>query len=312
MVSAMAIILQESLRAVFYAPFYVALARDAFTAEGVEIRFTSSPRPQDAALRLMDGAVDVCWGGPMRVMETYQKRLDCDIVSFAEVVTRDPFLLMGREPRPRFTLADLRSVRLATVSEVPTPWLCLQHDLRLAGIDPESISRAADQTMARNVAALKAGEVDVIQVFEPFPSLLLAEGAAHVWYEAARRGPTSYTTFYARRGVLAARRGELQRMVRAIHRTEKWVAKASGRQIAQAISGYFADILPAILEAACTRYKTLGIWSDTPVLPRAGYDRLRDSLVSGGFVSPGATFETAVDNTLAAVVAAEQLPPLAS
>jgi NitT/TauT family transport system substrate-binding protein len=310
MVPVMAIILQESLRAVFYAPFYVALARDAFTAEGVEIRFTSSPRPQDAALRLMDGRVDVCWGGPMRVMETYQKWPDCDIVSFAEVVTRDPFLLMGREPRPDFTLADLKSVRLATVSEVPTPWLCLQHDLRLAGIDPESISRVAGQTMASNMAALKAREVDVIQVFEPFPSLLLAEGAAHVWYEAARRGPTSYTTFYARRGTLAARRDELQRMVRAIHRTEKWVTKASGQQIAQAISGYFSDMAPAILTAACTRYKALGIWSDTPVLPRAGYDRLRDSLVSGGFVSPGATFETAVDNTIAAAVATEQLPPI--
>ena len=35
----MAIILQESLRALFYAPFYVALARDAFTAEGVEIPY---------------------------------------------------------------------------------------------------------------------------------------------------------------------------------------------------------------------------------------------------------------------------------
>ena len=307
----MAIVLQESLRALFYAPFYVALARDAFSAEGVEIRFTSSPRPQDAALRLMDGTVDVCWGGPMRVMETYQKLPGCDIVCFAEVVTRDPFLLMGREARPGFTLADLKSVRLATVSEVPTPWLCLQHDLRLAGIDPGSVVRVADQTMARNVAALKAGEVDVIQVFEPFPSLLLAEGTAHVWYEAAHRGPTSYTTFYARRGLLASRRDELQRMTRAIHRTEKWVAKASGRKIAQAIAGYFTDLPPPILEAACTRYKALGIWGDTPVLPRAGYDRLRDGLVSGGFVSPGATFETAVDNTLAAAIVAENLPPLA-
>ena len=172
----MAIILQESLRAVFYAPFYVALARGAFEAEGVEISFASSPRPQDAALRLMDGTVDVCWGGPMRVMETYQQVPGCDIVCFGEVVTRDPFLLMGRQPpRPDFTLADLKSVKLATVSEVPTPWLCLQHDLRLAGIDPASIDRVADQTMARNVEALKAGDVDVIQVFEPFPSLLLAD-----------------------------------------------------------------------------------------------------------------------------------------
>src|SRR5258705_13544201 len=100
----MAIILQESLRALFYAPFYVALARDAFTAESVEIRFVSSPRPQDAALRLMDGTVDVCWGGPMRGMETYQKGPGCDIVFFAEGVPRGPFLLMGRGARANFTL----------------------------------------------------------------------------------------------------------------------------------------------------------------------------------------------------------------
>ncbi len=226
------------------------------------------------------------------------------------MVTRDPFLLLGREARPHFTLADLKSVRLATVSEVPTPWLCLQHDLRLAGIDPASIVRVADRTMARNVAALKAGEVDVIQVFEPFPSLLLGEGAAHVWYEAGRRDLTSYTTFYARRGTLAARREELTRMVRAIDRTEKWVAQASGAEIARTIVSYFADLAPAILEAACMRYKAIGIWSDTPVLPRSGYDRLRDGLVSGGFVSPGATFEAVVDNELADTVVAERLAAL--
>jgi NitT/TauT family transport system substrate-binding protein len=304
----MAITLQESLRAVFYAPFYVALARGAFAAEGVEIKFTSSPRPQDAALRLMDGTVDVCWGGPMRVMETYQKVPGCDIVSFAEVVTRDPFLLMGRAPRPaNFTLADLTKVTLATVSEVPTPWLCLQHDLRLAGIDPSTIKRVTGQTMQRNVEALKAGEVDVIQVFEPFPSLLLAEKAAYIWYEAAERGPTSYTTFYTRRGLLTARRDELMRMVRAIQRTETWVASASGAEIAKSVAGYFTDLPSAILEAACARYKALGIWNDTPLLPRSGYDRLRDGLVSGGFVSPGATFETAVDNSLSEAVVGERL-----
>jgi NitT/TauT family transport system substrate-binding protein len=295
----MAITLQESLRAIFYAPFYAALSRGAFDAEGVVIKFASAPRPGAAAKRLMDGTVDVCWGGPMRVNETYQQMPNCDIVCFGEVVGRDPFLLMGRRPpRDGFTLADLKSVKLATVSEVPTPWMCLQHDLRLAGIDPASIARVADQTMARNMEALKAGEVDVIQVFEPFPSLLLADKAAHIWYEAAHRGPTSYTTFYARRGTLAARRDELGRMVRAIARTETWVASASGAEIADAIARYFTDLPQPILEAACTRYKALGIWNANPLLPRESYDRLRDSLVSGGFVSPGTPFETAVDNSL--------------
>lgn len=307
----MTIILQEALRGLFYAPFYVALARDAFNKEGVDIKFVSSPHPDKTALRVMDGTVDVSWGGPMRVMQTYQHVPECDIVCFGEVVTRDPFLLMGREPRPDFKLADLTKVTLATVSEVPTPWLCLQHDLRLEGIDPASVKRVAGQTMAQNVADLKAGKVDAIQVFEPFPSLLLAEGSGHIWHEQARRGHTSYTCFYARRGTLTARRDELLKMVRAIDRTEKWVANASGKEIASVIAGYFKELPPEILEAACTRYKALGVWGKDPTLPRSGYDRLRDGLISGGFVSPGATFEQAVDNSLADTVIAEKLPPLA-
>ena len=306
----MAITLQESLRGLFYAPFYVALARDAYAAEGVEVRFVSSPRPGDAARNVMDGAVDVCWGGPMRVMQAYQQNPGCDLVCFAEVVTRDPFLLLGREPRPGFALRDLLGVRVATVSEVPTPWMCLQEDLRRAGIAPADLSRVADRTMADNVAALRRGEVDVVQVFEPFAAALLADGVGHLWYAQASRGPTSYTTFYARRGLLAARRDELHRMVRAIHRTQKWVAAADGAAIAAEVARYFPEVPAAILADACARYKALGIWGGDPRLPRAGYDRLLASLVSGGFVSPGTPYEVAVDNSIADAVVAEDPPPL--
>ena len=300
----MAIVLQESLRGLFYAPFYVALARGTYAEAGVEVRFVSAPRPGDAARGLFDGSVDVCWGGPMRVMETYKLIPGCDLVSFAEVVTRDPFLLVGRVARPDFQLSDLRDVRIATVGEVPTPWLCLQEDLRRSGIAPGRLDRVAGRSMAENIAALRAGEVDVVQLFEPFVSTLVVEGVGHVWYAAATRGPTSYTTFYTRRGLLTARRDELRRMVRAIHRTQRWVADATGVQIADAIRDYFPAVPPAIRAAACARYQTLGIWSTTPVLPRTGYDRLLSSLVSGGFVT-GTPFEVAVDNSLADAVLAE-------
>ncbi len=199
---AMTITLQESLRGLFYAPFYVALAHDAYAAEGVEVRFVSSPRPGDAAINVMNGTVDVCWGGSMRVIQGYQQIPGCDLVCFAEVVTRDPFLLVGREPRPDFSLSDLLELRIATVSEVPTPWMCLQEDLRRAGIYPPRLARVADRTMAENMASLERGEVDVVQVFEPFAS----GSDGNVWYAQADRGPTSYTTFYARRGLLIERR----------------------------------------------------------------------------------------------------------
>jgi NitT/TauT family transport system substrate-binding protein len=298
----MTISLQESLRGLFYAPFYVALAQDAYAAEGVTVRFVAAPAIGAAADALQAGEIDVAWGGPMRVMQSYHSDPACDLVSFAEVVTRDPFLLVGREPRPAFSVRDLADMRLASVSEVPTPWMCLQEDLRRAGVAPGAIERVTDGTMAGNCAALLAGTVDVVQLFEPFVSTLLAEHGCHVWYAQASRGPTSYTTFYTRRPLLTQRRDELSRMVRAIYRTQQWVAGASAVAIAEAVRPYFPDVPPAILTAACGRYQALGIWGSSPVLPRAGYDRLLSSLVSGGLVNPGTPFEIAVDNSLAEAV----------
>jgi NitT/TauT family transport system substrate-binding protein len=306
----MAITLQESLRGIFYAPFYVALARDAYAREGVTVRFASAPNPGRAALGVLDGTADVCWGGPMRVMQAYAQVPDCNLVHFAEIVTRDPFLLLGRTARPDFALHDLSGLRFGTVSEVPTPWMCLQEDLRRAGLAPARLNRVTDRGMADNVAALRRGELDVVQVFEPFASALEADGAGHVWYAAARRGPTSYTTFYTRRELLRDRRKELHGMVRAIYRTLKWVARVDGTAIADAIAGFFPDVPPPLLAASCARYKVLGIWGADPVLPRAGYDRLLSGLVSGAFVSPGTPFEVAVDNSLATAVIAEDPPPL--
>jgi NitT/TauT family transport system substrate-binding protein len=45
--------------------------------------------------------------------------------------------------------------------------MCFQHDLRERGVDPDRLERMPDRPMAENMAALRRGEVDVAQVFEP-------------------------------------------------------------------------------------------------------------------------------------------------
>ena len=73
-VSDMAVVIQESLRGLFYAPYYAALALGAYEREGVEVRFVSAPSPGQAPDGLFDGTVDVAWGGPMRVKQMYEQR----------------------------------------------------------------------------------------------------------------------------------------------------------------------------------------------------------------------------------------------
>ena len=307
----MAIVLQESLRAAFYAPFYAAVALGAYDEEGVEVRFLEAPGFGAAPHSLISGAADVVWGGPMRVMTRYDADPSCDLVCFCEVVTRDPFFLVGRAPRPGFALADLATVSIATVSEVPTPWMCLQEDLRRAGIDPARLDRRADRTMAENVAALRAGTVAVAQLFQPQLETLLAEGVGHLWYAQADRGPCSYTCFYARRGVLAERADELKRMTRAIFRVQKWLHTAAPSAIATAIARFFPDTPEPLLATLCARYRALGVWGRNPVLPKAGYDRLKAGLLSGGLIRRDTPFETAVDNRLARLAIEEDPPALA-
>src|SRR5262245_65425359 len=111
----MAIALQETLRAVFYAPFYAALALDAYRQEGLEVRLVTAPTPAAAARNLAEGNADVAWGGPMRVLHTYENDPACELVCFCEVATRDSLFLVVRRPKSGLWLRDLLDVRLVRV-----------------------------------------------------------------------------------------------------------------------------------------------------------------------------------------------------
>ena len=295
----MTIRLSESFRALFYAPFYAAEATGAFKAAGVDVELKPSPDPPAAARALMADDVDVMWGGPLRVMIAHHADPNSPLVCFCDVVARDPFLIIGRTPRVDFTLADLPKLKFASVSEVPTPWICLQDDLRRAGIDPASLNRVTDRTMAENEAALRAGTIDALQVFQPFAENLIRSGAGHLWYAAANRGLTAYTTLVTRRDVLESRVDELTAMTKAVHRTLVWLATTPASEIARLLQRYFPDV-PATIFAQCIeRYRGLSLWGADPVIRREGVDRLHAAMRSAGTLTHDIAFEACVDNTVA-------------
>lgn len=300
----MAIRLSENFRALFYAPFYAAHAIGAYQAEGVDVELLSSLDPARTAAALRSGEIDVMWGGPLRVMLTHAQDPASDSVCFCDVIARDPFFIVGRQSRPDFHLADLAGVRFASVAEVPTPWICLQDDLRRANIDPMTLNRISGPTMAENAAALRAGRLDAAQMFQPYAEELIASGAGHIWHTAANRGPTAYTVLVTRRSLLTSRRDELLRMTRAIARVLHWIAATPGSDIARALAGYFPTVPPAIFAAAMDRYRALNLYAADPVMRPEGFDRLQAAMLSGGALAQPIGFDDCVDNSLAEQVTA--------
>lgn len=291
----MRIKLAENFRAVFYAPFYATETLGFYASEGVTVDLIDSPSPGAATAGLLDRSIDLSWGGPMRVMKARDLDPASPLVCFCEVVARDPFFLVGKADHSDFRLADLSKLRVATVSEVPTPWLCLQHDLRLHGVDPAQIDRVADGTMADHLDALGKGEVDVAQLFEPYVSLALRSAAGDILYAASSRGPTTYTTFLATRDSIASNRTAFAAMVRAMRRTLVWVTEHGAEELAEAVASFYPDVPREILTGSLRRYRDAGLWARTPDVSRQGFERLAESLKSGGFISRLHSYEDCVE-----------------
>ena len=290
--------LSENFRAVFYAPFYATHALGFYASEGVEVELLNSPAPAAAAAGLLDGSIDISWGGPLRVMKARDDDPASPLVCFCEVAARDPFFLVGKGDPATFRLTDLTRGKLGVVSEVPTPWLCLQHDLRLQGVDPGGIDCVTGRTMADNLEALRKGELDVVQMFEPYVSMAAQTGAGEVLYAASSRGPTVYTTFLVTRDSIARNRAAFDAMVRATRRTLDWVAAHSAQDLVDAVAPYYPHVAGELLASSLARYKNAGLWARTPEVSRQGFARLADSMKSGGFISQLYAYEDCVEQGL--------------
>ena len=249
---------------------------------GLAEELLPSPGVGLAERALLDGAVDVLWAGPMRVM----KHHDENPTRRSSASQRSsPRSVLDRRPIPQSgsPACDLAKMRLATGCEVPTPWLCLQADLWQAGIDPARLDRIADRSMAENLNALSEGRLEAAQFFEPVVEEALASGRvtcgtrrAHVAVPLAR--------FRNTRDRFVRDAEPLLSMVRAIQRTQQWIYSRSAPEIAETISSFFPALDRGVLAAALARYQAQSVWGRDPVLPENGFDCLRRYLVSGGFI----------------------------
>lgn len=283
----------ENFRAVFYAPFYAIRALGLAEREALEIEWLPSDAPGGTIEQVKRGAIDAQWGGPMRVLKDHDSTPDdgARLVSFGEVVWRDPFYVIGRQPISG--LKDLAGLRLGTVSEVPTPWYCLRADIEDAGLDTATLRTVNNLTMPQQLEALAAGQLDAVHVFEPYASRALAEGNT-LLYAASSRGPTSYTAFMTSRGTASKRRDEFAALTRATQAMLDWVAKEGPAELARVTGSFFPDVSTDLLRSALERYHRAGVWTRTTTLSKPGFERLAYSLHDGGYIKRRATYAECV------------------
>jgi len=324
--------LAENFRAVFYAPFYATHALGLFAEQGVTITLLDSASPGAGIAELAKGNIDVMWGGPLRVIKERDQfeRTEGSLVAFCEVAAKDPFFLLRRrqikpierqiaeqtvnlslqgkldaqsisDPTSKFSpqgspfsLKDLPGLRFASVSEVPTPWLCLQQDLREAGVDPAKLNRVADRSMQENLDALVRGELDVIQVFEPYVSLALAHDDLEVVHAASQRGYTAYTTFISTFDGMQRNQAGFEAMILAIEQFRPWLAAQGPDELARIVKPFYPHLDIEVLTQCLRRYHAAELWTCRRAISRQGFARLAASMLDSGYIKRVARYEDCV------------------
>ena len=283
----MTLTIAENFRAIFYTPFYLLKALGLAEQAGLELKWLPPGSPGGAIDAIKNGTVDLTWGGPMRVMKDHDTMPSNgqSLMCFGEVVSRDPFFLLGKKNLGRFELAQLRQLRLAQVSEVPTPWLCLQADLRDLGLNVPEIQASLKRglSMTEQIQALNADTIDVAQVFEPLASELLTDPEYQILYAAHTRGPTVYTTLICSRDGWNTHQLAFTLLCKVLGDLLAWLHTQTPALITSHVQSFFPTLSAQLLETAISRYLHNGIWAKTPMMSKEGFDRLSYSLQSGGF-----------------------------
>ena len=123
----------------------------------------------------------------------------------------------------------------------------------------------------------------------------MRSGAGHIWYAAANRGLTAYTTLVTKRDILKSHHDDLLKMTRAVHKTLGWFGKTKAAEIARLLHPYFPDVPEELFAQCIERYRGLKLWNTTPVIQREGYDRLHAAMRAFGTLSHDIAFEATVD-----------------
>jgi NitT/TauT family transport system substrate-binding protein len=131
------------------------------------------------------------------------------------------------------------------------------------------------------------------------------DGVGHIWYAAASRGLTAYTSLYTTRQCMARDPESLLRMTRAMYRTQQWIATHSAAELAACVAAFFPELPSPTLTAALERYKTLRVWNRTPMLQPEGLAWLDAACRSGGYIQHSVPYEQCVDMRFAAQVIEE-------
>ena len=277
--------LMDTYRNLFYTPIYTAVAGGFLYAEGLDVMFGTVPADRHPLDMLRQGEVDIIQSGISRSLMALDDGDEDAPLHIAEINRRDGFFLVSRTPTDDWQWSDLEGSTLIPIGFTPVPLTSLTAALQKHGVDIDGITMLEGLSADDALAAFRNGDADYIHMPNPQTQTLIEEGAG---YLAASLGSEHdylcYSSFAATPAFIDEQPDVIHRFVRGFYKAQQWLAASESEAVAERVKPFFSGVTGAVLQASIARYKSLGIWPDSPEIGVDGYNAMRQVLIDGGLV----------------------------
>lgn len=262
--------LMVSRHSAFYSPLIAALARGFLADEGFDATYAVSPPDSTVFAEIAAGRIDVAQSAVSGSWGFLERGETPPVVHFAQINTRDGFLIASRQPQPGFTWDRLTSGPFMFVHG-GQPQAMLAYAMHRQGVDlgaVAALNRGGTESMLQ---AFRAGEGDFFHEQSPAPHQLELEGHAHIVASVGEViGEVAFSSLCASPEWTAT--DDAKRFMRAYRQAREWVNTAPPGDVAQAEKGFFSGYDERALARAIEFYQALGCWNGDTAIPESAYE----------------------------------------
>ena len=301
------IVLSEVTHSIFYAPLYVALTKNYFKDEGLEIELVNGNGSNNVMTAIVSGNATIGLAGPETAVYTaLQSGNSASPKAFGGLTACDGSFLIGREEDEDFSIESLRGKTIIAGRRGGMPAMTLEYALKqqglIAGVD---YTLNLDYDFGMVATVFESGIGDYCTMFEPVASAYQNANKGYIVESIGRLGgAVPYTAFIANQDYLTTHKASAERFLKAVYRGYLYLMNANISDVANALQPQFSSTSKENIEAAITNYKNLNAFASTPVISSVDYDRLCAIITNAGELRENVDFNKVVDNSIAEKVVA--------
>ena len=287
----------EVTHSAFYAPWYVAIEKEYFKDNGLDIDVVLTSGANNVVAAVLSNDVNIGLCGPEATIYIYNEGEKDYVKTFSGLTKRDGQFIVARKENKNFKISDLKGKEVLAGRIGGMPELNFENALRNSNVSVSDVNINTTIDFASLSGAFISGTGDYVNLFEPNATQLEKLGYGYVVSSVGElSGEMPYTAFNARKSYIEKNEKIVKSFAKSIKEGLDFVHNNSAEAIANTIIKQFPDTSKNDLIKIIDRYKENDSWLETPYISEESFKNLENIMIKSNQIKEYVNYNDLIIN----------------